>query len=144
MGVVENDSRGVEFLREVDAVSETQPLSLCPCRYPRESKVGDKMVVIVESTDVAMAARKEHFNNSPPVALERNMLKELPRLVAGYCMTRPSHVTRTIRRDIKPYRRINCIPKSEIGDIHAKLVEPRREVPRQKRSAREAEEEYFS
>ena len=82
MGVVQNDGGGVQLLRKADGASETQPLSLCPCGNPRERKVGDKMVVVVESTDVAVATWKQQFNDLALVALERNILEELPRLIA--------------------------------------------------------------
>ena len=142
VGIVENYGRGVELLREASGASETQTLSLRPSRNPCESEIGDKVIVVVESADVAVAAREKHFDNLGFVALERNILKELPRLVAGNGVTRPSHVARQFRRNIKSNRRVNRIPKSKIGDCNAKFVEPCREVPRDKRTAREAEEKY--
>ena len=142
MGIVENYGRGVELLREASGAPETQSLSLRTSRDPCESEIGDKVIVVVESADVAVAAREKHFDNLDFVALERNILKELPRLVAGNGVTRPSHIARQIRRDIKSYRRVNRVPKSEIGDGHAELIKPRREMPRNKRTAREAEKEY--
>ena len=81
VGVVENDSRRVELLRETDTAFEAQPFAFRPCGDPRERKVGDKMVVVVESADVAVAAWKEHFYDVALVTLERYILKELPRLV---------------------------------------------------------------
>ena len=117
--IVENDSRGIEFLHKASTTFKAQPFSLCPRRYPCKSKVGDKVIVVVESADVAMATRKEHFNNSLPVAPERNILKELPCLVTGNGMTCPSHVARTICRNIKPNSRVNRVPKPKIGDVHA-------------------------
>ena len=56
--VVENYSRGIEFLCKTSAALKAQPFSLCPRRYPCKSKVGDKVIVVVESADVAMATRK--------------------------------------------------------------------------------------
>ena len=82
VGVVENDSRRVELLRETDTAFEAQPFAFRPCGDPRERKVGNKMVVVVEPAHVAVAAREEHFHDLAPVALERHMLEELPRLVA--------------------------------------------------------------
>ena len=54
----------------------------------------------------------------------------------------PFHILRTIRRDIEPYGRINSVPKTNIGNGNTKFVEPRRKVPRNKRTAREAKEKY--
>ena len=143
MGVVQNYGCGVELLRETSGASETQSLSLCPSRDPCKCKVGDKMIVVVKSADIAMAAGEKHFGNLPFAALERDILKELPRLVAGNGVTRPSYIARQFRRDIKSKRSVNRVPKSEIGDGNAKLDEPCREVPRDKRTAREAKEKYF-
>ena len=144
MGVVENDGCGVELLREAGGAPETQSLSLRPCRDPCESKVGDKVIVVVKSADIAMAAGEEHFNNLPFVAFERDILKELPRLVTRNGMPRLLDVARTICRDIQPDGSVNCVPQSKIGNLDAKLVEPRREVPRNKRPTRETEEENRS
>ena len=131
VGVVENYSRGIEFLCKTSAALKAQPFSLCPRRYPCKSKVGDKVIVVVESADIAMTAREEHFDDQLPVAFERNILEELARLVAGNSVSCPSHVARTICRNIKSNSRVNRVPKTKIGGVHAKLVEPRREMPRQ-------------
>ena len=82
MGIVENYGCGVELLREASGAFETQSLSLRTSRDPCESKVGDKVIVVVKSADVAVAAREKHFDNLGFVALERNILEELPRLIA--------------------------------------------------------------
>ena len=116
MRVVENDGGGIKLLRKANGTSKTQTLSFCPCGDPRKRKVGDKMVVVVETAHIAVAAREKHFNDLSLAAFERNILKELPRLVARHGMTRPSHVARTIHRDIKPNCRIDRVPKPEIGD----------------------------
>ena len=142
MGIVENYGCGIELLRETSGAFETQSFSLCTSRDPCESEIGDKMIVVVKSADVAVAAREKHFDNLSFIAFEWNILKELPRLVTRNGVTRPSHVARQIRRDIKSNRRVNRIPKSEIGDGNAKLVEPCREVPRDERTARETEKKH--
>ena len=129
MGVVENDGCGVELLQEAGGAPETQSLSLRPRRYPRESKVGDKVIVVVKSADIAMAAGEKHFNNLPFVAFERDILKELPRLVTRNGMPRLLDIARTICRDIQPDGSVNCVPQSKIVNLDAKLAEPRREVP---------------
>jgi len=140
---VENDCRGIKPLQKTNATFKAQPISLRPCRDPCESEVGNEVVVVVESADIAMAAREEHFDDLAFVSIERDILKELPRLITRNGVTCPFHILRTIRRDIEPYGRINSVPKTEIGNCHAKLVEPRRKVPRNKRTAREAKEKYF-
>ena len=129
-------------MRKPGGAFEAQSLSLCTSRDPCKCKVGDKVIVVVKSTDVAVAAREKHFDNLGFVALERNILKELPRLVAGNGVTRPSHVARQFRRDIESNRRVNRVPKSEIGDGNAKLVEPCREVPRDERTTRKTEKKH--
>ena len=116
VGIVENYGCGVELLREASGASETQTLSLRPSRNPCESEIGDKVIVVVESADVAVAAREKHFDNLAFIASERNILKELPRLVAGNGVTRPSYIARQFRRDIKSKRSVNRVPKSEIGN----------------------------
>ena len=116
VGIVENYGCGVELLRETSGASETQSLSLCPSRDPCKCKVGNKVIVVVESADVAVAAGEEHFDNLGFVSFERNILKELPRLVAGNGVTRPSYIARQFRRDIKSKRSVNRVPKSEIGN----------------------------
>ena len=135
MGVMQDDRRDVEPLREVSTATKTNARPFRPCRDPCESKVGDKVIVVVKSADIAMAAGEEHFNNLPFVAFERDILKELPRLVTRNGMPRLLDVARTICRDIKPDSRVNCVPQPKIGNLDAKLVEPRREVPRNKRPA---------
>lgn len=56
-----------------------------------------------------MAARKEHFDNLAFVALERNILKELPRRVARNSVTRPSYIARQFRRVRPPILRpLSC------------------------------------
>ena len=47
VGVVENYSRGIEFLCKTSAALEEQPFTLCPRRYPCKRKVGDKVIVVV-------------------------------------------------------------------------------------------------
>ena len=116
VGIVENYGCGIELLRETSGAFETQSFSLRTSRDPCESKVGDKVIVVVKSADVAVAAREKHFDNLGFVALERNILKELPRLVAGNGVTRPSYIARQFRRDIKSKRSVNRVPKSEIGN----------------------------
>ena len=116
VGVMQNYGCGVELLRETSGASETQSLSLCPSRDPCKCKVGNKVIVVVESADVAVAAREKHFDNLTFVALERDILNELPRLVARNGVTRPSHIARQFRRDIKSNRRVNRVPKSKIGN----------------------------
>ena len=106
-------------MRKTNATFEAQPLSLCPSCDPCKSKVGDKVIVVVESADVAMATRKEHFNNSLSVAFKRNILKELPSLVAGNGVTCPFHVAWTICRNIKSNSRVNRVPKPEICNGNA-------------------------
>ena len=69
VGVVENYGCGVELLREASGAFETQSLSLCTSRDPCKCKVGDKVIVVVESADVAVAAREEHFDDFAFVAL---------------------------------------------------------------------------
>ncbi len=135
VGVVENYGCGVELLRETSGASETQTLSLRPSRDPCESKVGDKVIVVVKSADIAMAAGEKHFNNLPFVTFERDILKELPRLVTRNGMPRLLDIARTICRDIQPDGSVNCVPQSKIVNLDAKLVEPRREVPSNKRPA---------
>ena len=76
MGVVKNYSCGVELLRETSGTSETQPLPLCTRSDPCESKIGNKMVVVVETTDIAMAAGEEHFDDLAFVALERKVVRQ--------------------------------------------------------------------
>jgi len=142
MRVVQNDGRGIELLRESDAALEAQPFALRARRNPREREVGYEMVVVVQPADIAMATRKEHFDHLAFVAFERNVLEELACLVARDSMSRPSHIARTICRNIKSNGRINRVPESKIDDIHTKLVEPCREMPSDKRPAREAEEEH--
>ena len=105
--VVENDSRSIEFLCKTSATFKTQPFSPCSRGYPCKRKVGDKVIVIVESADIAMTAREEHFDDQLPVAFERNILEELARLVAGNGVTCPSHVAWTICRNIKSNSRVN-------------------------------------
>ena len=135
MRVVKYNRPRIKPLPYVRTTNQQESLALRPSRHPRKRKVGDKVIVVVESTDIAVAARKEHFDDLTFVAFERSILKELARLVARNGMARPSHVVRTIRRGIEPNSRVNRIPKSEIGNGNAKLVEPRREVPRDERPA---------
>ena len=47
VGVVENDGCGIELLRETSGAFETQSFSLRTSRDPCESKVGDKVIVVV-------------------------------------------------------------------------------------------------
>ena len=108
--VVENDRRGIEPLRKTNAAFETQTFTLRPCCHPRKRQVGDKVVVVVESADVAMTAREERFDDLAFGALERDMLKELPSFVARNGVTRPFHVARTIHRDIESNSCVNCVP----------------------------------
>ena len=135
MGVVENDGCGVELLRKPGGAFEPQSLSLCTSRDLCESRVGDKVIVVVKSADVAMAAGEEHFNNLPFVTFERDILKELPRLVTRNGMPRLLDIARTICRDIQPDGSVNCVPQSKIVNLDAKLVEPCREVPRNESAA---------
>ena len=69
VGIMENDSRRVELLRETDTAFEAQPFAFRPCGDPRERKVGDKMVVVIEPAHIAVAAREEHFHDLAPVAI---------------------------------------------------------------------------
>ena len=130
-------------MRKTSAAFEAQTLSLSARRNPRKSYVGNEVVVVVETADIAVAAREKHFDDLAFVALERDILEELSRLVARNGMTRPSNVARAIRRDIKPDSRVNSVPETEVGNGHAKLVEPGSKVPRDKRTAREAEKKHF-
>ena len=82
MRIVKDNRRGVETLLYVGAALEAQSFVLRPCRNPRKRKVGHKVVVVEEPSNVAVAAREKHFYNLALVAFERNILKELPRLVA--------------------------------------------------------------
>ena len=47
VGVVENYGCGIELLRETSGAFETQSFSLRTSRDPCESKVGDKVIVVV-------------------------------------------------------------------------------------------------
>ena len=135
MGVMQDDRRDVEPLREVSTATKTNARPFRPCRDPCESKVGDKVIVVVKSADVAMAAGEKHFDNLPFAAFERDILKELPRLVTRNGMPRLLDIARTICRDIQPDGSVNCVPQSKIVNLDAKLVEPRREVPRNESAA---------
>ena len=47
MGVMQDDRRDVEPLREVSTATKTNARPFRPCRDPCESKVGDKVIVVV-------------------------------------------------------------------------------------------------
>ena len=142
MRVVQNDGRGVELLRETDAALEAQPFARRARRNPRKRNVGHEMVIVIESADIAVAARKEHFNNLAFITFARNVLEKLARLVTRDSMPRPSYIARTIFRDIESNGRVNGVPETEIDDGQTKLVEPGREVPGDKCPAREAKEKH--
>jgi len=110
MRVVKYNRPRIKPLPYVRTSNQQESLALRPSRHPRKCKVGDKVIVVVESADVTVTAREKHFDDLLPVAFERNVLKELSRLVARNGMARPSHVVRTIRRDIEPNRRVNRVP----------------------------------
>ena len=100
--VMQHYSGGVYLLRKANAAPEAQAFALRPCGNPLERKVGYKVVVVVEPADVTVAAWEEHFHDLTLVAIKRNVLEELSRLVTGDGMPRPSHIAWTIHRDIEP------------------------------------------
>lgn len=59
----------------------------------------------------------------------------------GDGVAREPHVWRADLRDGEPRRRVHRVPEAEVFDLGAEPVEPRGEVAREERTAREAEEE---
>ena len=56
MRVVKNNRPRIKPLPYVRIPNQQKPFALRPSRHPCKRKVGDKMVVVVESADVAVAA----------------------------------------------------------------------------------------
>ena len=142
MLVMQRQRRGIQRLHHPDAPLDPEALPLRPCRDPGERYIRYTVVILVESADIAMSARKDQFlNDTLLLGSKRNILEEAPRLVARYGVPRLLDVSRTCLRHVQPNRGVDRVPQPEVGDVDAELVEPRRSVPREQSAAGEAEDE---
>ena len=93
-------------------------LAATPTQYIRDvtlvpsvnGEVRYQVVVVVEPAHVAVAAGEERLHDASPVAAERHILEELPRLVARHGVPGFRHVGRTLLGHVQPYRGIDRVP----------------------------------
>ena len=72
MGVMQDDRRDVEPLREVSTATKTNARPFRPCRDPCESKVGDKVELLPHIVH-ADVAQPRHVRYLPRDALARTL-----------------------------------------------------------------------